>query len=129
MTSDWREQAACRGKTAVFYPEAGFRGGYNPALKAQVKAARAVCATCSVKDACLAHALAEDEPEGIWGGLTVAQRRRSVGKKVTGEKPINHGTLGGYVAHCRRGIEPCDPCRSANATYQRLRSFQRRMAS
>jgi len=37
-------------------------------------AARAVCAACPVRAACLAHALAHDEPWGIWGGLTTRER-------------------------------------------------------
>lgn len=37
-------------------------------------AAKAVCAACPVRAACLAHALACDEPWGIWGGLTSRER-------------------------------------------------------
>ena len=37
-------------------------------------AARAVCAACPVRAACLAHALAHDEPWGMWGGLTTRER-------------------------------------------------------
>ena len=37
-------------------------------------AARAVCAACPVRAACLAHALAYDEPWGMWGGLTARER-------------------------------------------------------
>src|SRR5690348_14550883 len=37
-------------------------------------AAKAVCADCPVRAACLAHALAYDEPWGIWGGLTTRER-------------------------------------------------------
>lgn len=37
-------------------------------------AARAVCAACPVRRACLAHALAHDEPWGMWGGLTTRER-------------------------------------------------------
>jgi WhiB family redox-sensing transcriptional regulator len=37
-------------------------------------AARSVCTACSVRAACLAHALACDEPWGMWGGLTTRER-------------------------------------------------------
>ena len=43
-------------------------------------AARTVCAACPVRAAspvraaCLAHALAHDEPWGVWGGLTTRER-------------------------------------------------------
>jgi WhiB family redox-sensing transcriptional regulator len=37
-------------------------------------AARAVCAACPVRAACLVHALAHDEPWDMWGGLTTRER-------------------------------------------------------
>lgn len=39
-------------------------------------------------------------------------------------KPIPHGTRGGYSAHYRRGIPPCDLCLEA----ERVRSFRVRQA-
>lgn len=39
----------------------------------------------------------------------------------TGRNAIRHGTRGGYSAHYRRGIPPCDACRQAQAEYQRER--------
>lgn len=49
---------------------------YNPELAASFyaeqfrdqKLARACCATCPIKDECLAHAVATGEVHGIWGG-------------------------------------------------------------
>jgi len=38
--------------------------------------ARQICALCPVREACLAHALAEKERWGMWGGLTPIERRR-----------------------------------------------------
>lgn len=38
-------------------------------------AARAVCAACPVRAACLAQALIDREELGVWGGLTERQRR------------------------------------------------------
>ena len=35
-----------------------------------------ICVSCPVRDACLAHALAEKERFGMWGGLTPIERRR-----------------------------------------------------
>ena len=37
-------------------------------------AAGAVCGACPVRAACLAHALAHDEPWGMGGGLTTRER-------------------------------------------------------
>lgn len=38
--------------------------------------ARTICDVCPVKELCLAHALAEKERWGMWGGLTPIERRR-----------------------------------------------------
>jgi len=64
---DWRHQAACRGLDVnVFYP----------ASEAEAGSAKAICAICVVRDACLEHALVAREDEGVWGGLTWDERRR-----------------------------------------------------
>jgi WhiB family redox-sensing transcriptional regulator len=66
----WRERAACRGLSpALFYPAPG------PAGRADLAAARAVCASCPVAAACLADAIRTAERLGIWGGCTPAERR------------------------------------------------------
>jgi len=36
--------------------------------------AKAVCATCPVIDRCREHALAVQEPYGVWGGPTESER-------------------------------------------------------
>lgn len=65
----WREQAACGGAdAAIFFP-----AGEDEAL---VGAARAICARCPVSDECLRYALATNQTEGIWGGMTGSERRR-----------------------------------------------------
>lgn len=38
--------------------------------------AKAVCRKCTVSAECLEYALANDEPHGIWGGLSERERRR-----------------------------------------------------
>lgn len=66
---DWREDAACAGTdTSVF-----FSPGEDEALNAEAKA---VCATCPVADLCLQYALATNQTEGVWGGMTGPERRR-----------------------------------------------------
>jgi WhiB family transcriptional regulator, redox-sensing transcriptional regulator len=40
--------------------------------------AKAVCAGCHVRVACLEHALAQREKQGIWGGATERERRRII---------------------------------------------------
>jgi len=65
----WAVDALC-GQTdpEAFFPEKGGRGA--------AKAAKAVCARCPVQPECLADALSRDERWGIWGGMSLLQRRR-----------------------------------------------------
>ena len=63
---DWAQLASCRSlDPELFFPETAN----------DEEAAKAVCAACQVREACLAHALAASEPYGIWGGLTLRERR------------------------------------------------------
>lgn len=65
----WRDRAACRGiDPEIFYPVSD----------EEVDAARAICAVCPVREACLEHALSSREKEGIWGGCTERERRRII---------------------------------------------------
>ena len=65
--TEWRSRAACRDlDTAVFFPE----------TEAGVAAAKAVCATCPVQEACLGFALITRQDDGVWGGLDENERRR-----------------------------------------------------
>lgn len=69
MNAAWRKRAACRGvDVSIFYPETDD--------DVEAEAAKAVCDVCPVREACLEHALAQREREGIWGGATERERRR-----------------------------------------------------
>jgi WhiB family transcriptional regulator, redox-sensing transcriptional regulator len=69
MSHSWREFARCRGvDPEIFYPASDD--------DADTDAAKAICAHCPVREACLEHALTAREREGIWGGLTERERRR-----------------------------------------------------
>lgn len=64
----WYRLAACRGMaTALFFADP------RPPDPAAVAEAKAVCTRCPVRQGCLTVGLRE--PHGIWGGLTVAERR------------------------------------------------------
>ena len=66
--NDWRLDAACRDlDTAIFFPE----------TEEAVAAAKAVCATCPVREACLEVALITRQDDGVWGGLDENERRRA----------------------------------------------------
>ncbi|MCT1601887.1 WhiB family transcriptional regulator [Kocuria sp. p3-SID1433] len=49
------------------------------------------CEKCPAKAACGGYALAADEPAGVWGGLTVAQRKQlnAQRRKATAPKPLD----------------------------------------
>jgi len=108
----WQEQAACRGAN----PDHWYPDKYDN--NATVRASKAICQVCPVQAECLAHALEHHENDGIWGGLSVRERRRL--RPSTRLQPINHGTQGGYQTHRRRGETPCLACTDANRDAQRV---------
>jgi WhiB family redox-sensing transcriptional regulator len=69
---EWQEKAACRDlPTEMFFHPDGERG---PRRKNRINAAKAVCASCPVLQACRTQALNLAEPYGIWGGLSEEER-------------------------------------------------------
>jgi hypothetical protein len=67
VTAGWEDLAACKGKTALFFPEEG--ESYGPAL--------VICRACPVRAECAAAGVRERF--GCWGGetpLVRAERRR-----------------------------------------------------
>jgi WhiB family redox-sensing transcriptional regulator len=71
---DWQRRGACRGRdSAQFFHPDGERGSSRARRE---QAAKAVCATCPVRAECAAHALTVQEPYGVWGGFTEAERLR-----------------------------------------------------
>ena len=66
----WTDYAACRRHDPeLFFPVSEVGTGAR-----QVRAAKAVCAGCPVRDACLDHALRTLPSDGIWGGTTPDER-------------------------------------------------------
>jgi WhiB family redox-sensing transcriptional regulator len=67
MNATWRNRAACQGLDPdIFFPVS----------EDDAEEAKAICATCTVRQLCLEHALAHREREGVWGALTERERRR-----------------------------------------------------
>lgn len=64
---EWQTESACRGVD----PELFF-----PATEDEAAPAKAICATCPVRMACLAFALERNEKFGVWGGMTEKERTR-----------------------------------------------------
>lgn len=62
----WWDRALCRRTPRInFYPGGNHAGP-----------AKRVCALCPVRQQCLDLALANNEQHGIWGGMSVHERRQ-----------------------------------------------------
>jgi WhiB family redox-sensing transcriptional regulator len=69
--SSWWELAGCRSvDPELFFPVSEI----GPARR-QVATAKAVCDECPVSQLCLDYALSTRQAHGVWGGLTVEERR------------------------------------------------------
>lgn len=65
----WQQDAACRdADQSLFFAEVGSNG-------ITIAAAKRVCLGCPVRSHCLTEAIERDDPHGIWGGLTPAERQ------------------------------------------------------
>ena len=68
----WFCRAACRAlPTELFFPA----GELDDQAVEQAEEAKAVCAQCPVRVACLEFAIATNQPYGIWGGANTSERR------------------------------------------------------
>lgn len=85
-TWDWQIRAACRGldSSFFFHPEKE-RG---PAKADREERAKQICRQCPVIESCRRHALAVQEPYGIWGGLSEAERDELARPKPTNGTPL-----------------------------------------
>ncbi|MGW4234546.1 WhiB family transcriptional regulator [Streptomyces sp. NPDC004980] len=82
---NWRMHAACRDEDPdLFFPI----GSTGPAL-VQTEDAKAVCATCPVREQCLEWALENGQDSGVWGGLGESERRAL--KRRTRRQARSHG--------------------------------------
>ena len=67
MDTVWMRRGNCRDEPpARFFPSDG----------AGVEDARALCASCPVKEPCLEYALRNRIDHGVWGGTSERERRR-----------------------------------------------------
>lgn len=70
---EWQYQGACVGlDSAKFFSPDSERGGRKRAREA---GAKAICAGCPVIEQCRNHALTVREPYGVWGGMTMDERK------------------------------------------------------
>lgn len=67
---------ACRGMDpAIFHPERG----------ETVRPARRICARCPVMVTCGEYAIQAHEPMGVWGGMTVRERKHERANRARAE--------------------------------------------
>lgn len=71
-TIEWKSDAACIGKTDMFFSHRG----YN---QEKIKEAKEICRTCPVSFQCLKYAQENRLPYGIWGGKTSTERLAMLG--------------------------------------------------
>ncbi len=73
---DWQMRGTCRGMNSdlFFHPERE-RGSARAEREARAKT---VCRDCPVLAQCRNHALAVQEPYGVWGGLPEAERNAQI---------------------------------------------------
>jgi WhiB family redox-sensing transcriptional regulator len=69
---DWRSMSACRDTD----PDLFFPVGTTGIALEQIEAAKTVCRTCDVVDACLEFALATNQESGVWGATSEEERRK-----------------------------------------------------
>jgi len=67
LDDEWRGFALCAETDPdLWFPD---MGGRSPQAKA-------ICAVCAVREPCLAWAVDNREPYGIWGGLSADERKK-----------------------------------------------------
>lgn len=75
---EWQKGAVCaQVDPELFFPEKGQTS----------KVAKAICASCDVRQQCLEYALETGQVFGVWGGLGEAERRRV---RVAQDGPVRH---------------------------------------
>ena len=113
----WRDERACVGvPVEVFFPT----------YEGSTLQAKRICAGCPVVAECLQYALDNDELDGVWGGLSAAERWRGRERHPSGRAPAVCGTEAGYSRHRRITFTPvCDACRAAHNAASRGRKSRR----
>ena len=82
LSTEWQQRGLCRATdSGVFFAPLHFE--HKPEREAREAKAKAICAGCPVRAACLDWALAVREPYGVWGGYSESERKQILlGKRV-----------------------------------------------
>lgn len=106
---DWRDRAACLNEDPdLFFPI----GATGPAI-GQTELALEVCASCPVRDECLAFALTAGMDHGVWGGHSEEGRRaiRS-SPRARGSRPTHSPAEPVQITQAKTQIMPAsDPAK------------------
>ena len=89
----WKDRAACKGRTDLFF--------LNRGDTSRMKRAKAICDSCPVINDCREYVIYNPERYGIWAGMTEKDRRAY--RLEQGIKLPNapHGTPRRYEVGCR----------------------------
>lgn len=79
--TSWFPKAACkpyidRTGEDLWYGKADDAAEFHAPNARTARKARAICFSCPVRERCLTDAIERSDDFGIWGGLTVNERRR-----------------------------------------------------
>ncbi len=86
---EWQEVGACReADPELFFHPQNERG---LARLRRDRAAKSVCARCSVRIECADYAIRAREPYGVWGGLTEEERERVYVRIALAQFPRQRG--------------------------------------
>ena len=135
---DWVSKARCRGMDPnIFMPEPGdstaeikeiCNGNQSRRFNRDKQRYETVGnPPCPVRGQCLQYAMEiPGKVVGIFGGTSEKERRalKSEFRMEGAVKRIPHGTLNGYKAEWRYGLEHCDACLAANAETTRRNKIQ-----
>ena len=108
LLDTWTDQAACKGRTDLFFVNRGDTTRMNKA--------KAICKTCPVIDNCREYVTYNPERFGIWAGMTEKDRRAYRLEQGIKLPSAQHGTRRRYASGCR-----CLDCRSVYNKIMRTR--------
>jgi WhiB family transcriptional regulator, redox-sensing transcriptional regulator len=82
-TGNWWDLAACRSADPeLFFPISATGTGL-----ADIARAKAVCASCRVRQPCLDYAIGSRQVHGVWGGTSEEERRDlALGRRISASK-------------------------------------------
>ncbi|MFT7872956.1 MULTISPECIES: WhiB family transcriptional regulator [Amycolatopsis] len=111
--AQWHHKAACRSRPDL---------DWHSTDPDQLASCRVICTSCEVREPCLALALANHDPWGLWGGLSPGEREKLARPEAVRILP-SHGTNPRYSKHrCR-----CTSFRIVHSAYERNRRRQSRL--